>query len=407
VPATARIVDALPLGPNGKLDRRALAPTLGQPLSHGVARGAPRDAIEAALAGIWKDVLRRGEIGVEDSFVALGGDSLGAVQVALAIERQLGIAIPHSVLVEEPTIARLAARLQSSGNAAATGTLVRLRSAGTRPPLVCVHELESDPFLFAALAQRLPSDQPVHALRFPAGEKVERVPRTLSALAARYLADLEAVAPGPIALVGFCFGGVVALEMARQRAAAGRPVTHVALLNVTAYDLPALVSARARARFRRRWGARLRYLRNKPDRWRWIERRLKRVAGDLAWRAVLPVALAGAAPASPASEALTHAVLRSAFRRHVARPYERDVGLALAAETLPLYADDPGEAWIGVARGRVDITLFPHDGYAMLQEPEVIRLAAWLERALEASAPTVPDGDARTRVPARAFSSSA
>jgi thioesterase domain-containing protein len=206
------------------------------------------------------------------------------------------------------------------------------------------------------------------------------MPRTIEALAARHVADLMRVAPrGPYRIAGFCYGGVVALEMARQLAESGERVSLLALFNVTAYDLFALVSPGARRRFRGRWIARVRYLRGKPDAWRWIARRLSCVATDLVWRAMLPLGLATMSRDRPASDALLRASLREAFRRYVPRPHAGDVVLFLAEETLPLYADDAREAWAGIAIGAVEIRLLPRDGYAMLVEPDVARLAEWLE----------------------------
>jgi thioesterase domain-containing protein len=243
---------------------------------------------------------------------------------------------------------------------------------------VCVHDLESDAFLFAPLARRLPEDQPVFALRPPTGERVDRMPRTLESLAARYLDDLAAATAGPYALVGFCFGGVVALEMARLLEARGQPVASLTLVNLTAYDLGDLVSARARRRFRRRWGARIRYLRRKPDAIAWLVRRLGRLLADLGWRVRLVVGRELERGPSATSAGLQRAVLRRAFRNHHPRPHSGDVALFVAEETLPLYADDPREAWAGLATGQIRIERLPHDGYAMLVEPDVARLASHL-----------------------------
>ena len=110
-----------------------------------------------------------------------------------------------------------------------------LRTTGTRSPLFCVHDLESDAFLFSPLAQRLGSDQPLYGLRYPAGEPVGDVPRTIEALAGRYLAAVQSVAPaGPYRLAGFCYGGVVALELARLLETRGERVAQLVLINVTA-----------------------------------------------------------------------------------------------------------------------------------------------------------------------------
>lgn len=79
VPDVVMVLDALPLLPNGKLDRRALPePDAGET---GVAYVAPRNESEAALLDVFRTVLGRDDIGVEDNFFSAGGDSLSALKV--------------------------------------------------------------------------------------------------------------------------------------------------------------------------------------------------------------------------------------------------------------------------------------------------------------------------------------
>ncbi len=381
LPADLALIDALPLTAEGKLDRAALATLPARPLPRGVAITAPGSAAEVLLAAIWADLLAVPRIGVHDRFETLGGTSLDAARVLTEIERRIGVTLTMSDLAECRTIAALAARLDAPG-ARRSATLIRLtRGAGT--PLTCVHDLESDAFLFGPLALRL-AGRPVHALRFPLDGPVADVPASLAALAARYLADARVVQPaGPWRLAGFCYGAVVALEMARQLAAAGETVERLALLNVTPFDLPSLVSARALRRFRTDGLARLTYLARKRDRWRWLGRRLARVARDraAAWRDA--GSLRSGTPGRMADADAARARLLYAFRSHVARPFTGRVLLALAEETLPLYTDDPASAWRGLSQPAPEIFTVPHDGYAMLSEPEVGALAArlgpWLE----------------------------
>ena len=381
VPSRFYAIDELPLGPNGKLARSALTPDLGVPIEDTTTGAPPRNPREAAIAEIWRRVLEIDQLGIHDRFLERGGDSLKAVSICLAIEQQLGAEVPHSILAEAPTVAELAARLETRLAPHARSALIPLRTLGPKQPLFCVHDLESSAFLFAPLAGQLP-DRPVYALTTPIGGPVGALPRSIEELSARYLDEIAHVAPGgPYALAGFCFGGVVALEMARQLQERGQQVTLLALVNVTAYDFPGLVSPLARARFRTRWGARLRYLSRKPDRWRWIVRRVVGTAEKNAGRVTLPMRLA-MRPDAPATPTLVRASLVTAFDRYRARPHEGAIHLFLADETLPLYADDPHEAWQGAATGPIHIHRFPHDGYAMLSEPDVERVARIVAQAL-------------------------
>ncbi|HEX9314155.1 MAG TPA: amino acid adenylation domain-containing protein, partial [Actinomycetota bacterium] len=107
VPSAFVALDALPLNPNGKLDRRALpAPDPGA----GAAAGylAPRTETEAVLAGIWAEVLGAERVGVEDNFFELGGDSILSIQV-VSRARQAGLSLMPRDLFVHQSIASLAA----------------------------------------------------------------------------------------------------------------------------------------------------------------------------------------------------------------------------------------------------------------------------------------------------------
>jgi aryl carrier-like protein len=107
VPALFLRLPELPLTFNGKLDRAALpAPGNARPdLEHEYV--APRNETETALVEIWSEVLGLERIGVEDSFFALGGDSIRSVRV-IALAREKGIELSVEELFRHPTIAALA-----------------------------------------------------------------------------------------------------------------------------------------------------------------------------------------------------------------------------------------------------------------------------------------------------------
>jgi len=110
VPSVVVPLEALPLGPSGKLDRRALPePEVG--VSTGTDR--PETPTEQVLAAIWGDVLQMATPGRTDSFFAIGGDSLRAIQVA-ARARRAGLAVTPALLLEHQTVAALAAALDAS-----------------------------------------------------------------------------------------------------------------------------------------------------------------------------------------------------------------------------------------------------------------------------------------------------
>ena len=106
VPAAFVQLDALPLNPAGKLDRKALPePGLASVLSR--AYVAPVGEVETVMAGIWAEVLKLERVGRHDHFFELGGHSLLAVNV-VARMRKAGLEVDARTLFSQPTLAQLA-----------------------------------------------------------------------------------------------------------------------------------------------------------------------------------------------------------------------------------------------------------------------------------------------------------
>jgi amino acid adenylation domain-containing protein/non-ribosomal peptide synthase protein (TIGR01720 family) len=109
VPSAFMVLDRLPLSPNGKLDRRALPepPTIVS----GTEQVAARTDTEQVLAGIWADVLGLQRVGVDDSFVDLGGDSILSAQVLARVRTTFGVGLSARAVFDASTVAELAALL--------------------------------------------------------------------------------------------------------------------------------------------------------------------------------------------------------------------------------------------------------------------------------------------------------
>ncbi|HEY0607043.1 MAG TPA: amino acid adenylation domain-containing protein [Herpetosiphonaceae bacterium] len=119
VPSAFVLLQALPLLPNGKIDRRSLPePSLSWPDPEHVFV-APRTPLEELLSRIWMELLGVERVGIHDHFFALGGHSLLAVQLIAHIHKQVGVQLPVRMLFESPTIAGLAAAIEAAQRATA------------------------------------------------------------------------------------------------------------------------------------------------------------------------------------------------------------------------------------------------------------------------------------------------
>ena len=158
VPSFYHFSEALPLNPNGKVDRLALSHLSLPDQNHdfvGQAFVAPRDRFEHGLARIWEEVLQLPAVGIFDNFFELGGHSLLSARLLGHIRRQFGVKLPLSALFRNPTIAALAASLRSESSGENRSPLIGLRTSGSRTPLFLVHPLMGNHFPICPLGHHV------------------------------------------------------------------------------------------------------------------------------------------------------------------------------------------------------------------------------------------------------------
>jgi thioesterase domain-containing protein/acyl carrier protein len=197
-------------------------------------------ATEALVAGIFSELLDQDDIGPEDDFFELGGDSLLALCLMEEIAELTGKDLPLSLLLERATIRHVASGVEAQG--VQPGMWWGINVQGQRRPLFWIYgwsELRS-------LRNHFDIDQPVFQIQDPVGRRWE-VPPTVEESARRYVEALRLIQrEGPYQLVGYSFGGLIAYEMAQQLLAAGERVNFLGLLDTPApgYVFPLSVRLR-------------------------------------------------------------------------------------------------------------------------------------------------------------------
>jgi len=132
VPASYVRVEEMPLLPSGKVNRRALAGVGGVVLSE-QGMVAARTEVEQKLAEMWGEVLKVGEVGVDQNFFELGGHSLLVLQVMVRIRREFNVELGVRTMFEEPTIAELAIEVEKA-RAMGTKAQMPVLERRVRPP---------------------------------------------------------------------------------------------------------------------------------------------------------------------------------------------------------------------------------------------------------------------------------
>jgi amino acid adenylation domain-containing protein len=297
-------------------------------------------ALEQGVAAVFEELLGVSGVVPGDDFFDLGGSSLMAVQLCARLRQTLGAELPSSVLLEDSTVAALAARIAGSGVPPRPSCRVRLREGGDRRPLFLVHQVGGHVFSFRALARALPPGRPLYGLRSLGLEDGEEPLACVGDMADLYIDLVREVQPrGPYLLGGASMGGLVALEMAQRLRAAGEDVPLLTLMDVPCRDV----------------------LPGPPT-----EEEL----------------LAQVSPASDPGEAgRLLRVLRAnvgALFAYEPRAYEGPALFFRARERRPHDPPRPELPWIDLAAGGIEIHVVPGDHATMHEPPHVQAMAARL-----------------------------
>ncbi|WP_087687508.1 non-ribosomal peptide synthetase [Pandoraea sp. PE-S2R-1] len=222
IPGAFVRLDALPLMPNGKLNRAALPePTV--PTASETAQG-PMTPTESLLFDVWRDTLGHDGFGRNDNFFAIGGDSLAALKVAANAQRRGLGQFSLEGLFAHPTLAGLASWLDETAQGRPANIVTLNRSSATTQ-LFAIHPGYGLVGEYRPLASALDDVAQVHGVQSPMYTDATWAPDSLGMLAEDYATAIRRVQPkGPYRLLGWSSGAAIARHVAGVLVAQGEVV---------------------------------------------------------------------------------------------------------------------------------------------------------------------------------------
>lgn len=214
IPAVFAFPKTIPLTGNGKVDYGALAKQQTEPARRD--HTPPRDNLELELVRMWRELLEREELGIDDGFFDLGGHSLLAVRLMAEIHGRFGQHLSLATLFEHGTIRALAHILRTGGASEDSSALVPIQPQGQRAPLFFVHPAGGNVLCYYELSRELGDSVPFWGLQAPVTGGSQRNPGSIRDMARAYLDAMLAVDAGAAPVLGgWSMGALVAFEIAR------------------------------------------------------------------------------------------------------------------------------------------------------------------------------------------------
>ncbi|MBW4677719.1 MAG: amino acid adenylation domain-containing protein [Desmonostoc geniculatum HA4340-LM1] len=389
IPSAFGILDALPLTPSGKVDRRSLQNKDYVRPKSTESFVAPRDAWELALVQIWEKLLNISPIGVTDNFFDLGGHSLLAARLMAQINERFGQKLSLSILFKGATIERLAKALQLQIGSGSGSPLVTIRSSGTRTPFFCVHPAGGTIFTFPNLASQLDPEQPFYAFeQIPTQEEPEVT--SIEKTAAHYLQEMCAVQPkGPYLLGGWCYGGIVAFEMAQQLHKQGQTVSLLTVFDAILPETRIQPAEDDDAKFIVRTAESIKHLFGTDLSISYHE--LLPLSLDQQFQ-VLMTKLNIISDAEIQQHFRSYKLFKThaqAMRDYVPQVYPHEITLFRANEKIPhdfrspeLYSDDPLLGWGKYSQRPIRLIEVPGNHFSMFSEPHIKKFGKELRNNL-------------------------
>lgn len=232
VPAEFIAVNKLPLTIHGKIDRSFLSDRQERGFINKSIYHPPINEVEKELVSIWQDLLAITQVGIHDNFFEIGGTSIHAARLFSIIGKKFRANLPLGLLIKAPTIEMLAGVLLHKVDTPRWSSLVPIQPYGSKPPIFCVHGGWGNVLFYRHLANHLGPDQPLYGLQVKGLNGKDKPFYKMEDMASHYLDEIRSVQPkGPYYLGGYCYGAIVAFEMARQLLQKGNEVALLANFN--------------------------------------------------------------------------------------------------------------------------------------------------------------------------------
>jgi amino acid adenylation domain-containing protein len=392
-PTCITVLASLPQTPNGKIDRRALpAPAVSVPSAAVAVESAAHRSTQKRLTALWRAVLGIAHVDPAANFFALGGHSVLAARLLRQVEAEFGVRLALTALLAAPTLSQqVQLLLQHEGRHYDFCREVRLHAGGAKAPLIAIHNTG---VYYYNLAQLLGADQPLTALQlFDPVLTRDSYPATLAEVAAEYVQLMLELQPaGPYQLLGWCVGGVLAVEIARQLQEHRRTVSFLGLIDAWSPDhlqrMPVL----------RRWLTERSYrLQLVRADWRRVQQEQQSVADFLSHRVAFARVLELLGKRPPAAPVATFAnrntsiehydrwldgYLDSMAARYVPQPLEVPRVLICSSRENRGWFLDPQLGWGGMFTGDVEVAALEGDHFTVFRSTGLALMAESIAAAL-------------------------
>ncbi len=383
LPAAILILPSFPMTPNGKIDTAALP---DPPLATESVHDGPPTPAELRVLEIWRREFGNEGLGLDDEFFASGGHSLLAVRLVSHLESEIGVRLPMRLLFESATPRLVTQALMGHARRSVISMpsgILRFRGGGKGVPLFCLPGIGGHAFQYRELAARMRADCAIHALQI---HDLDAPPTTLDSIeetAAAFSRGIREVQPhGPYALIGYSYGGIVALEIARRLIAAGESVPFLGLLDTYAPGTVVTVPP-VKKLGRHIWKlARM----STSHAWQYISARVRRRAREAAFHIRERRGIhAGSALDLEQRIEQTSIRCERAMGRYLAQPFPGRLTIVRALQLIDwMEVHDPTGTcgWSSLCEG-VDVIDINCEHLDLFNEPHISELAQRLDDVLE------------------------